>query len=169
MNQTLKVLTSYYYSSIYCGSAVWIGSMTTSSEWRILNKAHYRALRVVTRDSRREKPRRQLDEECKRATPRQWGYYVVASTAATILQNQEPSLLYNLIYGNSTWNNRMPGHRVFYYTSRLRIGRQAIQNRLKEPFQNVRKEWYGSGLTKDGIQIQMKESFFPYYRNTSDD
>jgi hypothetical protein len=32
-DQTLKVLTSYYYSSMYYGSAVWLGSMTTSNEW----------------------------------------------------------------------------------------------------------------------------------------
>ncbi len=160
----MKVLTSYYYSSIYYGSAVWIGSMTTSNEWRLLNKAHYRALRIVTRDYKRETPRTQLDEECKRATPRQWGHYVVASTAANILQNREPSLLFDLISENSTWNDRNPGYRTFYDASRLRIGRQAIQNRLKEPFLRIKREWYATGLTRDTIRIRMKEAFFPYYK-----
>ncbi len=165
--QTLKVLTSYYYSSIYYGSAVWLGPMTTSNDWKLLNKAHYRALRVVTRDFRREKSKRVLDEECKRATPRQWGHYVVASTAASIMQNQEPSLLFELITGNSTWNDRKPGRRDFYDTSRLRVGRQSLQNRLREPFRMMRGDWYGTGLTKDAIRVRMKESFFPYYTRTA--
>lgn len=163
MDQTLRVLTSYYYSAVYYGSAVWLGSMTTSEEWKLLNKAHYRALRIVTRDYRREKSRKKLDEECKRATPRQWGFYTVATTAASIIANRNPGLLYDLVYGNSTWNERSPGHRVFYDTSRLKIGRQAFQNRLKEPFQRVKKDWYNINLSKDGVRVRMKESFFPYY------
>ncbi len=133
--------------------------MTTSSEWKLLNKAHLRALRVVSRGFRREKSRRQLDEECKWALTRQWEYYAVSLTTATTLQNREPSLLCDQIFKNSTWNDWLPGHRIFYDSLRWKIGRQAIQNRLKEPFQRIKKEWHGIGLTKDGVRVWMKESF----------
>jgi len=139
--QTLKVMTSYYYSSVYYGSAVWLGSMTTSLEWKLLNKAHYRALRITVRDHCREKSRQTLDAECCRATPRQCDFYSVAKTTAMVIINRSPSLLYDLIFENSTYNDRHAGHRIFYDSSRLKVGRQAIQNRLKEPFQRMKNAW----------------------------
>jgi len=145
-----------------------MGQMTTSNEWKLLNKAHYRALRVVVRDFRGERSRKSLDEECRRATPRQWGFYTVATVAARILRNQTPNLLYELVLGNSTENSRHQGLRAFFDTSRQKIGRQALQNRLKEPFLRVTKEWYQVGLSKDTMRVQMKEAFFPYYKTKND-
>ncbi len=78
-----------------------MGQMTTSEDWKLLNRAHYRALRVIERDFKRERSRGYLNKECKRATSRQWGFYSLASTAASILHNRTPGLLYELIYGNS--------------------------------------------------------------------
>ncbi len=46
--QTLKVMTSYLYSMMFYGSAVWLGPATSRSEdWKLLNRAHYQALRIV--------------------------------------------------------------------------------------------------------------------------
>jgi hypothetical protein len=119
-------------------------------------------LRIVVRDFRREKWRYSLDLQCKRATPRQWSYYTTASTSARILENRTPNLLYELIYGNSTWNERHPGQRTSFDTSRPRIGRQAIHNRLKELFLQVNKEWCIIQLSKDALCTRFKEAFFPY-------
>lgn len=137
--------------------------MTTSNEWKLLNRAHYRALRVVVRDFTTEKSRHLLDEECGRATPRQWSYYSAATVAASIIHNREPSLLYDLLFENSTMNSRSPGLRTFFDTSRRKIGRQSLQNRLKEPFTNVKEEWYMCGISKDTMRVIMKRAFFPYY------
>lgn len=63
--QTLKVMTSYLYSTIYYGSPVWLGAVSRSDDWKLLNRIHYQALRVVTRDFRRELPRKTLDARCK--------------------------------------------------------------------------------------------------------
>ncbi len=109
--QTLRVITSYYYSAIYYGSAVWMGAVTTSNEWKLLN----RALRIVTRDYRIELIQKDLDSTCKRATPCQWSYYSAASTVISIVQNQGPSLLYDLFMTNCL-NNRRAGIVSFFET-----------------------------------------------------
>ena len=50
-DQTLKVLTSYLYSVLFYGSAVWLGSATSrSKDWKLLNRVHYQALRIAVRD-----------------------------------------------------------------------------------------------------------------------
>ncbi len=119
--QTLKALTSYLYSALFYGSAVWLGPVTSRSEdWKLLNRVHYQALRIAMRDFQQEVPRKQLDTLGRRATPWQWGYYTTASTAANILRNREPSLLFDLICGNMTTNRRRP---AFFDTSRRKIGR----------------------------------------------
>jgi hypothetical protein len=117
-DQSLKVLTSYYYSTIYYGSSMWMGAISTSNDWKLLNRAHYRPLRIVTRDFTCGLGRRDLDEICKRSTLRQWSYYSVARTVISIIQNDEPSLLCDLVKTNCTTNGRNPGMPSFFDTSR---------------------------------------------------
>jgi hypothetical protein len=104
IEQCLKVFTSYYYSTIYYGSSVRLGATTTSNDWKLLNKAHYQALRIIMKDYQRQIPRAALDQSCQRVTPRQWSYNLVATTETSIIRNQEPSLLYSLIMNNISTN-----------------------------------------------------------------
>jgi hypothetical protein len=163
-NQCLKILTSYYYSSIYYGSAVWLGAMTASNDWKLPNKAHYHALRTAARDYRKTMSRRSLDCMCKRATPKQWSYYCIASMAISILVTKQPGLLHDSIDGNISINGRRTNRPSFYDSSRTRIGRQSIENCLTETFKNLQDvDWLGTGLSKDAIRVRLKRMFFPYY------
>ncbi len=160
------VLTSYYYSAIYYGSSVWLGAVTTSNEWKLLNRAHYRALRIVTRDYWNETSRKDLDSICKRATPRQWSYYSVASTVISIMQNGGPSLLYDLLTANCTIGRR-DKIASFHDTSRRKIGRQSVQNRLHETFKQIRFVWKDTDISKATIRRRLKSSFFPYFNDSN--
>jgi hypothetical protein len=164
--QTLKVLTSYYYASIYYGSAVWLGAVSTSNDWKLMNRAHYRALRIVTRDYRNELNRKSLDKICKRATPRQWSYYATSSAVITITQNKEPSLLHDLIMTNCTTNERKPGVAAFFDTSRRKIGRQSIHNRIGETFKRINFGWLGIKNGKATVRRKLKSVFFPYFNDS---
>ena len=90
-------------------------------------------------------------------------YYSAGTTAASILHNRAPSLLYDLLLENNTMNSRNPGQRTFFDTSSRKIGRQSLQNRLKEPFTNINEDWYMCGITKGTMRVVMKKAFFPYY------
>lgn len=163
--QTLKVMTSYLYSTMYYGSPVWLGATSRSDDWKLMNRAHYQALRVILRDYRREQPRKELDFRCKRATPRQWSYYSVANITASILRDGEPSLLFDLIRGNSATSGRQPSRPTFFDTSRKKIGRQSIQNRIGDVFKRVKSDWLEKGKSKDALRIELKRAFFPYFQS----
>jgi hypothetical protein len=94
----------------------------------------------------------------------QWNYYSVATTATSIIRNQEPSLLYNLIVNNISTNSRKPNRPTFYDTSKKKIGRQSIQNRLAELFKAVSEDWFECGASKDALRILFKKTFFPYFK-----
>ena len=133
--------------------------MSRSEDWKLLNRVHYQALRIAMRDFQQEVPRKQLDTLGRRATPQQWGYYATASTAANILWNREPSLLFDLIHGNMTTNRRRPARPNFFDTSRRKIGRQSLHNRIGR----VEADWMEAGRSKDAVRVDLKNAFFPYY------
>jgi hypothetical protein len=164
MDQSLKILTSYYYPSVYYGSAVWLGAITSSSDWKLLNKAHYQALRTATKDYRKTLSRRTLDTTCERATPKQWNHFCVASTAASIIVYRQPGLLCDSIEGNMNINSKRPARPSFFDSSRTRIGRKSIENRLTETFIRMPDvDWYRTRLSKDATRVRLKKAFFPYY------
>ena len=106
---------------------------------------------------------KQLDTLGRRATPRQWGYYTTASTTANILRNREPSLLFDLVQGNMTSNRRRPARPSFFDTTRRKIGRQSLQNRIGETFKRVEADWMEARRSKAAVRIDLKRAFFPYF------
>jgi len=86
MDQFLKILTSQYFSQLYYCAPLWLNSETRWNLKRIINSAHYKGLRIATRNFKTKKSRPQLDKECKRATPTQWGCYAVASLVIKTLK-----------------------------------------------------------------------------------
>jgi hypothetical protein len=142
--QTLKVLTSYLYSSVYNSAPVWLGSVTCSEGWKLLNKMHYQALRLATHNHWKIMSRKSLDARCKRAIPRQWGYYTTTSRVCSMLENGQPSLLCYLIKGNMSQNSRKP-------------------NRLGDIFRQLHFDWYRMGQSKPVLRMKLKKTFFPYY------
>ena len=93
--QTVKVITSYYFPRVYYGAETWMNNASlTSDEWRLLNTSHYKALRIAVGDFKRKWSKQKLNKVCGRATPREWSHYTVANTVASILLNQEPLELF---------------------------------------------------------------------------
>ena len=159
--QTLRIITSHYYSMVYYGSPVWMTSATlSSSEWRLLNTSHYKALRTAVKDVKRRWSRERLNNVCQRATPREWAHYGVANLVASILQSGEPCELHCAILQEMTINDRMPARPQFYDSSRLKVGRQAIQNRISETAKLIKEDWHSKAISKDQLRIIFKRSFF---------
>ena len=64
-----------------------------------------------------------------------------------------------------TVNGRREAQPSFFDTSRRKIGRQSIENRLGEVFKPVNFDWYGRPITKPTMRRKLKETYFPYFKN----
>jgi hypothetical protein len=135
-DQFLTVLTSQYYGTCYYASQAWLGNHTKKSDIRKLNGTHYRLLRVAIRDWKNNVPRCELDK-LGRAKPSLWGKYAVANCVIKIIRDQAPTRLRWHIEQTMYSERRHPNIVKFYDNSRLRIGRHAVGNRLKEIFDEI--------------------------------
>jgi len=159
---TLKLITSFYFSAVYYGAAVWMTQDLKAKDWKLLEAAHYKAMRVAARDYKQVVPKVTLDETCKRATPRQWSSYISAATAIRIIQNNEPLMLNTQIRKNMYINARNPNKPHFFDYSKHKIGKQCVSNRIMPIFKSVCFPWYNLNLSRDSIRVGLKKSFFPY-------
>ena len=166
--QTLQIITAYYYPIVYYGSSVWMNSAClTSNEWRLLNTSHYKALRIAVGDHQRKWSREKLNETCQRATPKEWAHYTVASMVATVILTEEPKVLHDAIQQQMTVNDRKPGRPKFYDSSRLKVGRQSLQNRIGETATLISEVWISREISRDKLRIILKTAFFSYYKKSS--
>jgi hypothetical protein len=159
--ELLKLVTSQYNSIVFYCSPVWIGSLTSTS-WRRINSAHYRALRAVFGDFKNQIKRSELDKMSKRATPTEWAQYSIASTVIKLYNTSDTNIgqaLRNSVY----INDRLPGRGKFIDQSRLRIGKQALPNRIGPTFSRMNFDWVGYSLSDDSLRRKLKKQYFKYF------
>jgi len=157
MEEMKKVITSHFYGMIYYGAPVWMTETSLSSTWNLLNVLHYKALRTVCADYNRKKSRRLLDSLVKRARPHEWMKFINVKTAIqlTLLGESGPPLSRKL--RDNLYRNDRTGKISFMDTSRLKIGKRSLQNRLKT-VQEFQINWL-DGISKDRLRIELKKSF----------
>jgi len=159
----LKLITAFYFSAVYYGAPVWMISSLKCKEWTLLESSHYRAMRIALRDHTRSLPRTTIDNECQRATPRQWSAYISASTVIKILNTKEPKILVERLNKTIYINKRKPHKANFLDRSLLKIGQQSLNNRISSIFTCVNFDWYDVNLVRDACRVGLKRVFFPYY------
>jgi len=102
---------------------------------------------------------------CERATPDQWTKFITASRVIKIFRNNEPKFLKDLLTENYFEERRRPGVGLFFDNSLKKIGRQSLPNRLIF-MRTIKYPWNDANeMTNDQIHVDMKSSFFPYYRD----
>jgi len=77
----LRVVTSKYFGLAYYGSPIWMTPCLGHQSWKRLFSQHYRAIRAAVGDWKTKIPRAVMDLIGKRANPRQWAQYSIASYA----------------------------------------------------------------------------------------
>jgi len=95
---------------------------------RKLDSHHYRILRTIHNDRDCKIPRKDLDELSNRVNPSQGAQYITASTAITLVKNNDTPMgrkLKEKIYVN----DRYPGKVKFINTTKTKIGEQELSNR----------------------------------------
>jgi len=156
-SQMKKVITSHFFGTIYYGAPIWMTEVSSSRVWNTLNVLHYKALRTVCSDFRKLKSRRELDTIVKRARPHEWMKYINIKTAVqlVLLKEKGPPIVKKLT--QNLYRNDRSGLISFMDTSRLKIGKHSLQNRLKCASE-FKRDWI-TGITKDELRIELKKHF----------
>jgi len=125
------LIRTNYFGTIYYASPVWLTEITTAKQWHVLNMLHYKGIRSICSDFRRKKSRLELDEILKRAEPHQWMRYSNAKLGIKLilLGGNGPPITQEII--QHLYHNDRTGKSSIMDTSRLRIGKHAMKNKLK--------------------------------------
>ncbi len=154
----LQLVTTQYFPIVFYSAPLWAGCLDYSS-MRRLNSAHYRAIRAALRIHEiRSKSRKQLDEISSRATPMQWLNYSLASTVIRLYNFSDSNIAVKL-RESAYVNDRMPLKARFFDRSKLKIGRQSLQNRVGHLFSKISFDWV-TPLSNDALRMNLKKEFF---------
>ncbi len=154
--QFLTVITSQYYGICYYASQAWLGPHTRKMDLRKLNSMNYKLLRIASRDWRNKAKKVELDK-MGRACPSVWAKYATASFTIKAIRDGVPTRLNNHINQTLNYERRFPKMLRFYDSSRKRVGKQALCNRLKSIFDDIKVKltWQESN---DTIRRMLKKS-----------
>jgi hypothetical protein len=156
--QFLQIATCQIFSTLYYASPVWLNHTLSYHLQKRIDSFHYRVMRVAVNDFKGRRKRKDIDQQCKRATPRMWSSYITASLAMKILRDDKPKLLADSIRTSMTVERRRPRNGRFFDTSRRRAGRQRFCNRLKH-LNDIDVPWLYPTPTNDSIRVLLKKHF----------
>jgi len=153
-----KILTTHFFGMIYYSSQIWLNELTTIKQLRLINSLHYKALRISIGDYRKRVSKDDLSKMLNRATPFQWMNYSNAKLAISMcLQGNGPPIVQR-IKNTAYENDRNPGVMTVSDTSRLKIGRHSLVNRL-QCLRRVKFKWT-TGISDHALRIGLKQTFF---------
>ncbi len=163
----LKAASANYYGSVYYAANVWYHQLKQIHKIKLIF-AHFRLLRTAKRDFRLEIKRDELTILCKRATPDEWTNFITTSRVIKILRDEEPKHLCAKLTSTYFDERRKPGLGFFFDRSRIKKGRQSLENRLMF-MRSITFEWTCDlkKLSNDGIRIEMKKAFFSYLNDNT--
>jgi len=92
-----------------------------------------------------------------RATPPEWAKCIVSSTAIKMLYNDKTPLA-KILRKRAYINDRNSGKVTFSDISRIKIGRQALPNRL-DFFKDIKFDWCNAPFDHDKLGIELKQTF----------
>jgi len=153
-----KLITSQYFSQLYY---CWLIPTLKANLKKLVNTAHYKALRISLYDFKKKIPRHELTKRCKRASPSEWGKYAHASFVIKCLQHNAPNHLAVKIRETLFATRREPEIGKFFNISKGKIGMQSIQNRLKF-MDSFMEPWLGKEIPDNSRRRMLKRVLFDY-------
>jgi len=162
-SQFLKAVTANYYSTVFYGASVWLPNVKAIYMTKF-HSLHFRLLRSACKDYYSKISRQDLTKRCKRATPLEWAKYTTSSIAIKIVRDTKPKHLHEILMRTYYSERRNVARGLFFDSSRTRIGKQSIQNRLSHVAQ-IKESWNTSNakMTNDQIRVMLKHTFFLYF------
>jgi len=127
LNQSIKVVTAQAMSLLYYGSVFWLTPSLSQKNMNLVERIHYKALRLVVKDYKQRMSRDWIDCTTKRLPPRLWMKFNAASYFLKLFYGLDHQLKASKLT-NTYIKRRNSGLLFGYDTSKSKIGRQITKN-----------------------------------------
>jgi len=154
-----KLMTTYLFSKLFYAIEIWHFDLLSFNCKSKITSFYYTCCRLIVKDFERIQSRHEIDTQVKRATPKEFSNYCVARTVINAIHcNMSP--LNQICLSTSFQIQRKPGQIFFFDNSRLKVGKNKLNNRLTWLFNEIKKPWLN--LSKNQTRILLKKTFFKY-------
>jgi len=157
-----QVITSHYYSRLYYGSEIWFNCLNFRLK-KSISSIHFFPQRLLVRDYKNCLSKKRLSELTKRAPPSEYNNFKLAKILILICNNCEPFSLFHELISSSTTEQRKPYQPRFFDSSRSKVGRQSLPNRVTHVANQLTFDWLPNLMSKDLTRIKLKEKFFTHH------
>jgi len=154
-----QITTSLLFSKLFYAFEIWSYNILSHESKRILDSFYYKTCRVIIKDFNCEMSRENINVQVKRATPNEFSNFCLARSII-IGFNCNASPIQEICKENSYLINRKPGQLFFYDSSRVRIEKNSIKNRITDVFKAINFPW--SNVKYDLVRPKLKKIFFKY-------
>jgi len=154
------VLTSFLFSKLFYAFEVWSYDLLNYQTKNSLDSFYYKCLRSILNDHQNLISRDIIDRTIKRAKPIELSNFCLARTIIKTYTVKNPPLIH-LCNSTAYSTQRKPGQLFFYDSSKCKIGKNSVQNRLKYVFDSIKFPWQDSDFQK--LRPKIKKTFFEYY------
>jgi len=111
---------------------------------------------AAVRDYKKKKHRTDLDKDCKTATPKMWSNYIITSTVIKIIRDGFLKYLKSKLETTFYTECRRPNQGKFYDSSRGKVVRHKLENRL-DMIDNL--DWMPATKSNNAIRLMLKKHF----------
>jgi len=154
-----KIATSFLFSKLFYAIEIWHYSLLNTDCKIKLNSFYYKVCRIILRDYNCSLSRSEIDLTIKRARPSEFANYCVSRTVINSVTDIM-SPLYQICRKNSFTIMRKPDQLFFFDSSRLKVGKNCIKNRISYLFTQIKNPWLNN--SKDTNRRILKKTFFEY-------
>jgi len=156
-----KIVTSFLFSKLFYAFEIWHYDLLNYNCKTKLNSFYYNCCRLILKDFEFNMSPDEINAKINRARPSEFANFCVARTVINSVQNNR-SPLNQVIMSTSFEIQRRPGQLFFFFISRLRVGKNKINNRLTNLFNQIKCPWIN--VNRSQIRVLLKKTFFEYYK-----
>jgi len=159
--QTLVIVTSQALSVLYYASVVWLTPHIAKTLLKLVERMHYRCVRLIVRDYRQRVSREVIDKATKRLPPNLWAKYAGCSMMMNLRMQGQPIRMLTDLNTNLYTKGRKEGRLYGFDSSKSKLGKQMTRNWIGHVLGTVDEPWTNRTMNKDQIRLLVKKYFYP--------
>jgi len=157
--QATSVVTAQVFSVLYYACCVWLTPVLNKKDLNVINRLHFRALRLILRDYRQRISRDTITSQTKRLPPDKWAKFVLASLFLNSYNIKKPASLIHQLSSNFYSKRRKPGFYYAYDSAKSKTGKQSTKNWIGSAIGEIQDPWTNKILSKDSVRVLLKKTF----------
>lgn len=156
-----QITTSFLFSKLFYGVEVWSYDLLRYNTRSKLDSFYYKACRLILKDYENRLSRQTIDNQIKRATPKQISDYSLARTIIKTYTTPNSPLM-PICKRSSYKLTRLPNRVLFYDASKNKIGKNCLNNRIHEISKKLTFDWLNRDF--ESVRQELKRTFFNYLK-----